>query len=56
MRRSFVLAALVGVLAAASALPAGAVTPVTFTLTAGARAISAPRGTVSLGSRLVPGA
>jgi hypothetical protein len=53
MRKSLVLAALVGVLAAASALPAGAVTPVTFTLTAGALGISAPTGTVSLGSQSV---
>jgi uncharacterized membrane-anchored protein len=39
-------------LAALTALPVGAVTPATFTLTAGALSISAPTGSVSLGSQV----
>jgi hypothetical protein len=38
--------------AAAPALPAGATTPASFTLTAGALSISAPTGSVSLGSQV----
>jgi hypothetical protein len=52
--RKFLLAA--GALAAvvgATALPAGAVTPTSFTLEAGSVSISAPTGSVSLGTRTV---
>jgi hypothetical protein len=38
--------------AAVAGLPAGAATPATFTLTAGALSISAPTGSVSLGSQV----
>lgn len=50
--KSLLLAGLVGCLAAAAALPAGAATTATFTLTAGGLAISAPTGTVSLGTQV----
>ena len=40
------------ILAAAIVMPAGAVTPASFTLTAGALSISAPTGSVSLGSQV----
>ena len=53
MRKSLLLASTVAALAAASALPAGADTPATFTLTAGGLSISAPTGIVSLGSQPV---
>jgi hypothetical protein len=53
MRNLLLLASACTVLAATIALPAGAVTPTTFTLTAGELAISAPTGaTVSLGSQV----
>jgi hypothetical protein len=45
--------AMVASLAAMIALPAGADTPATFTLTAGGLSISAPTGSVSLGSEMV---
>jgi hypothetical protein len=51
MNRFLLFAASIGVLAA-TALPAGAATPTTFTLTAGGLSISAPAGGVSLGSQL----
>jgi hypothetical protein len=41
-----------GVLAITGAVPAGAATPATFTLTAGALSISAPVAAVSLGSQV----
>jgi hypothetical protein len=44
------LAALTTALAGATAPPAGAATPTTFTVTGGALTISAPTGSVSLGS------
>jgi hypothetical protein len=54
MLRTFVLvASSVAVLAAAAALPAAADTTATFTLTAGALSISAPVGSVSLGTQTV---
>jgi hypothetical protein len=53
MRRFFLLGCTFCVLAALTALPAGADTPATFTLTAaGALSISAPTGSVSLGSQM----
>jgi hypothetical protein len=51
MNRFLLFAASIGVLAA-TALPAGAATPTTFTLTAGGLSISAPTGSVSLGSQV----
>jgi hypothetical protein len=51
MRKFLVLASTFGTLAAATALPAGSATPATFTLTAGGLSISAPTGSVSLGSQ-----
>jgi hypothetical protein len=53
MRKLLPLATIVAVLTAAVALPAAADTTATFTLTAGALAISAPTGSVSLGTRSV---
>ena len=54
IRKFFLLAifAMLAMLAATTALPAGAATPATFTLTAGALSISAPTGSVSLGSQV----
>ena len=53
MRKLMLLAGTLVAIAAAAALPAaGSVTPVTFTLTAGALSISAPAGSVSLGSQV----
>jgi hypothetical protein len=53
-RKSFLrlttIAALTAVLSGATALPAGAATPTTFTVTGGALTISAPTASVSLGS------
>lgn len=51
MRRLVLPVTTFAALAAATALSAGAATPATFTLTAGALSISAPTGTVSLGSQ-----
>jgi hypothetical protein len=53
MPKFVLLACALVAIAAAAALPAaGAVTPVSFTLTAGALSISAPTGSVSLGSQV----
>jgi hypothetical protein len=52
MRKLLFLAGAVVALVAATALPAGAITPATFTLTAGALSISAPTASVSLGSQV----
>jgi hypothetical protein len=55
MRKFLLLAGTFATLAIATALPAGAdtaATTATFTLTAGALSISAPTGSVSLGSQL----
>jgi len=49
MRKFLLFASTFATLAAATALPAGSVTPATFELTAGALEISAPTGSVSLG-------
>ena len=51
MRKFLLLATSFATLAAATALPAGAITPATFTLTAGALAITSPTGSVSLGTQ-----
>ena len=51
MRNFLLLASTFATLAAATALPAGADTPATFTLTAGGLSLSAPTGSVSLGSQ-----
>ena len=53
MRKFLLLASIFITLAGATTLPAGAATPVTFTLTAGALAISAPTGSVALGASQV---
>jgi hypothetical protein len=53
MRKFLLLASSFAMLAAATTLPAGAATPVTFTLTAGALAISAPTSSVALGASQV---
>ena len=53
MRNFLLLASALATLAAATALPAGADTTATFTLTAGALSISAPTGTVPLGASQV---
>jgi hypothetical protein len=53
VRKFLFLASIVAALAAATALPAGADTTATFTLTAGGLSISAPTGSVSLGSQPV---
>jgi hypothetical protein len=52
MRKLLLLPAAVVALIAATGLPAIAATPVTFTLTAGALAISDPSASVSLGSQV----
>ena len=54
MPKSFKITAglIVAAAAAAIALPAGATTPATFTLTAGALSINAPTDSVSLGSQV----
>lgn len=52
MRKLVLLGTTMMVLAAATALSASAVTPATFTLTAGALSISAPTASVSLGSQV----
>ena len=55
MKQLLCLAGAVSLLAATTtliALPAGAATPATFTLTAGALSISAPTASVSLGSQV----
>ena len=52
MRKFFLIAATLATVAAATALPAGADTTATFTLTAGGLSISAPTGSVSLGSQM----
>ena len=52
MRMLFLVASTFAMIAAATALPVSAVTPATFTLTAGALSISAPAGSVSLGSQV----
>jgi hypothetical protein len=51
--RRFVLLTCLLAAAAATAVSAGATTPTTFTLTAGGLSISAPTGSVSLGSQPV---
>jgi len=51
MRKLLLLATSFATLAAATALPAGAVTPASFTLTAGALAITSPTSSVSLGTQ-----
>jgi hypothetical protein len=52
MRKLFLLAGTLSVLSATSALPAGAATPTTFEVTAGALSISAPTASVSLGTQV----
>jgi hypothetical protein len=52
MRKFVLLVSAMGVAAAVAALPVGAATPTTFTLTAGGLSISAPTGSVSLGSQM----
>ena len=52
MRSFLLLVSTVATLAAATSLPAGAATPATFELTAGGLSISAPTGSVTLGSQL----
>jgi hypothetical protein len=52
MHRFLLLALAIGTLAVATALPAGAATPTTFTLIAGGLSISAPTQSVSLGSQV----
>jgi hypothetical protein len=52
MRKLSLVAGTVVMVAAVTAFPVGAVTPATFTLTAGALSISAPTGSVSLGSQV----
>lgn len=56
MRKIFIVAAAFAAIVAVTALPAGADTPVTFTLTAGALSISAPSGSVQLGPSQVASA
>ena len=51
-QKVLLIAGTLAVVAAAIALPAGAATPASFTLTAGALSISAPTGSVSLGSQV----
>ncbi len=51
MRKLLLLATSFATLAAATALPAGAITPASFTLTAGALAITSPTSSVSLGTQ-----
>jgi hypothetical protein len=52
MKKVFFLVSAVAVLSALATVPAGAATPATFTLTAGALSISAPTASVSLGSQV----
>jgi len=52
MRKLLLATSALTLLATAAAFPVGAVTPATFTLTAGALSISAPTGSVSLGSQV----
>jgi hypothetical protein len=52
MRRLLLLTSTLAMLAAATTLSAGAATPTSFTLTAGGLSISAPTGSVSLGSQV----
>ncbi len=52
IRMFFLLAGTLALLAAASALPADALTPTTFTVTGGTLSISAPTSSVSLGSQV----
>jgi hypothetical protein len=52
MRRFLLLGGAILALTVSSALPAAAATPVSFTLTVGALSISAPSGSVSLGSQV----
>jgi hypothetical protein len=52
IRKFLLLASALAAVVAATALPAGAATPASFTLTAGALSISAPTGSVSLGSQV----
>jgi hypothetical protein len=51
-RRFVLLAGALATLAVVTAMPAGATTPATFTLTGGALSISAPTTSVSLGSQV----
>jgi hypothetical protein len=53
MRKLFILSCSIAALAAVAAQSSGADTTATFTLTAGALSISAPTGSVSLGSQTV---
>jgi hypothetical protein len=53
MMRKFLLLAITScTLGVAAAMPAGAATPASFTLTSGALSISAPTGSVSLGTQV----
>jgi hypothetical protein len=52
MRKFLLLVSTMGVAAAVAVLPVGAATPTTFELTAGGLSISAPTGSVSLGSQV----
>jgi hypothetical protein len=52
MRTFLLLASIAATLTAATSLPAGAATPASFELTAGGLSISAPTGSVSLGTQL----
>jgi hypothetical protein len=52
MRKFLLLASTFVAVAAVTVVPAGATTPATFTLTAGALSISEPTGSVSLGSQV----
>jgi hypothetical protein len=52
MRNFLLLASALATVVAVTALPAGAATPATFTLIAGTLSISAPTGSVSLGSQV----
>jgi hypothetical protein len=52
MRRFLLIASTFAAFAATTALPVGAATPASFTLTGGPLSISAPTGSVSLGSQV----
>jgi hypothetical protein len=52
MRKLLILTGALATLVAATALPAGSATPATFELTSGTLGISAPTGSVSLGSQV----
>jgi hypothetical protein len=52
LRKLLLVAGTSAIVLAATVLPAGAATPATFTLTAGTLSISAPTGSVSLGSQV----